>query len=253
LNLRATLRLAGAVGMLLIGLLTVTLVYPLCGNRQRLGLKQRWSKALLRTLGISMKASGVIPQRGLLVSNHISFIDIFAINAVMPASFVSKDEVRRWPLIGWLAMKTDTIFMERGSRSAAQKTRENLAGHLRNGTRVALFPEGTTSRGEGVLPFHGALLQSAIDAGIEVIPVTVRYLDAGGQRSEAAAYVDDMSLVGCMQTIASSRGMSVSVDILPSLASVNTDRRHLASAAHRAISHHLAHTPDHDSGPGARA
>ena len=245
MSLRASLRLIGVACLLLIGLFTAALAYPLCNSRQRLGLKQRWSKALLRTLGISMQASGAIPERGLIVSNHVSFIDIFAINAVMPASFVSKDEVRRWPLIGWLAMKTDTVFMERGSRSAAQKTRENLAGHLRVGTRVALFPEGTTSRGEGVLPFHGALLQSAIDAGIEVIPVAVRYLDARGQRSEAAAYVDDMSLIDCMQTIASSRELGVSVDVLPALASVGTDRRHLAAAAHRAISHHLVHTQSH--------
>lgn len=245
MSLRATLRLAGAAGLLLIGLFTVTLVYPLCSSRQRLGLKQGWSKALLRTLGISIQASGVVPERGLIVSNHISFIDIFAINAVMPASFVSKDEVRRWPLIGWLAQGTDTVFMERGSRSAAQKTRENLAGHLRAGNRVALFPEGTTSRGEGVLPFHAALLQSAIDAAVEVIPVTVRYLDAGGQRSDAAAYVDDMSLIECMRTIASSRGLCVSVDILPALASVDTDRRHLAASAHRAISHRLAHAGQH--------
>lgn len=234
---RAVLRLAAAAGLVLLGLLTVVFVYPFRAAPRRLALKQRWSQRLIRWLGMELRVAGDIPARGLIVANHISFIDIFAINAVAPSAFISKDDVRRWPLIGFLAARTDTIFLERGSRSAAQRTRENLVEHLRAGTRVALFPEGTTSRGDLVRPFHAALLQSAIDAGVEVVPVALRYRDGNGGRSEAAAYVDDMSLVDCLRAIAAAERLVVVVEVLPALSVAGSDRRHLAAHAHRVIAH----------------
>src|SRR5690606_26195244 len=113
-------------------------------------------------------------------------------------AFVSKDDVRKWPLIGWLCARTDTVFLERGSRVAAQRARENLVEALHRGKRVALFPEGTTTRGDTVLPFHSALLQAAIDAGTPVTPVVLRYRSGDGSPSIAPAYVDDISLIGCL-------------------------------------------------------
>ena len=244
MNLRATLRLADAAALLLAGLFTVVLAYPFCSSARRLALKQGWSRRLLRALGIELRVSGTMPPQGLIVANHISFIDIFAINAAAPSAFVSKDEVRRWPLIGFLAARTDTIFLERGSRNAAQRAREHLIDELRNGTRVALFPEGTTSRGASVLPFHAALLQSAIDAEATVTPVTLRYLDGNGCRTEAAAYVDDMSLLDCLRAIATADRILAEVRVLPGIATSGVDRRHLAAHAHRAIAHALAAAPE---------
>lgn len=234
--LRAAARLAGLGLHLILGLATVALLFPWIPPKQRQRLKRRWSRRLLSVLGVELRVAGGSPQ-GLLVANHISFLDIFVINAVKPVAFVSKDEVRRWPLIGWLATRADTIFLERGSRSAAQRARAALVERLAAGDRAAIFPEGTTTNGEKVLPFHGALFQAAIDAGAPVTPLALRYFDASGKLSHAPAYIDDITLWQCLVAIARADGLVAEVDILEPIPSLIADRRHLAAHAHRAIAH----------------
>ncbi len=236
--LRAAARLAQLALHLLGGLTTVTAVYPWISPAQRLRLSRRWSRRLLRALGIELRNSGATAE-GLLVANHISFLDIFVINAVAPAAFVSKDDVRSWPLIGWLAARTDTIFLERGSRAAAQRARSELLQHLQAGQRVAVFPEGTTTIGDRVLPFHGALFQAAIDAGTPVTPLALRYTGRDGRRSEAPAYVDAITLWQCLRAIATADGLVAQIEVLTPLPPLVADRRHLAAHAHRAIVHAL--------------
>ncbi len=239
-RLRAVARLLRLGLHLLWGSATVALLFPFLGLPQRRWLKQRWWKQLLQTLGVRLQLSGAPPQ-GLLVANHVSFLDIYAINAVAPAAFVSKDDVLGWPLIGWLSRHTETIFLERGSRSAAQRTRQHLVQHLERGALVALFPEGTTSDGSSVLPFHAALFQSAIDAGTAVSPMSLRYLDADGQPSLAPAYIGDISLGQCLWSIACSSGLTAQVRALPQQSSAGVDRRHLSAHVHHAIAQALHH------------
>ena len=239
-QLRALLRLVRLGLHLLWGCTTVVTVFPFIGLDKRRWLKQRWSRQLLQVLGVALHIRGEAP-RGLVVANHISFLDIFAINAAAPAAFVSKDDVLNWPVIGWLSRHTETLFMARGSRNAAQRTREALVQHLGDGHLAALFPEGTTSAGTEVLPFHGALFQSAIDAGVPVSPVALRYRDERDNPSLAPAYIDDVSLGQCLWSIASSTGLVVEVRMLPSHDSRETDRRHLSAHCHHAISVALRH------------
>ena len=239
-QLRAVVRMLGVVLHLIAGLLTVALVYPFSTELKKLTLMQRWSAKLLLMLGITLKTNGELPQHGLVVSNHISFTDVFAINAWMPSSFVAKDDVQRWPLIGWLATNTDTLFIERGSRKAAQKAREQMVEHLRAGKRITLFPEGTTSNGDSVLHFHSALFQAAIDAATSITPLAVSYSDNNGTRSYAAAFVGEMTLVECFWSIACADGITVTTSVLPPLDSRAGDRRYLSACAHRRISQHLS-------------
>lgn len=233
-QLRAGLRLARLGLHLLWGCLTVITLFPFIGLPTQRWLKQRWSRQLLQVLGVRLEVSGPMP-RGLVVSNHISFLDIYAINAAAPAAFVSKDDVLDWPIIGWLCRHTETLFLARGSRQAAQRTREALVAHLSAGHLAALFPEGTTSDGHTVLPFHGALFQSAIDAGVPVSPVALRYRDEQHNPSPAPAYIGDIGLGQCLWSIASSTNLVVEVHLLPGHDSHETDRRHLAAHCHRAI------------------
>lgn len=257
IRLRALLRLARTALHLIGGALIVLLVYPGSTHARRLMLRQRWSRQLLEMLGVALEvgagAAAIRAPRGMLVANHVSFLDIFAINALAPACFVAKDDVRSWPLIGWMSSRTDTIFIERGSRRAAQLTRENLVGHLRDGKRVVVFPEGTTSDGHQVLPFHGALLQSAIDAGVAVTPLALRYTDAAGEQSAAADYIGDTSLAACLWSIACADGLAVRIETLPMLPTTATDRRHLAAQAHRAVTHALKYAlnPNPTASPAA--
>lgn len=257
IRLRALLRLARTALHLIGGALIVLLVYPGGTEARRLMLRQRWSRQLLDTLGVTLEvgagATAIRAPSGMLVANHVSFLDIFAINALAPACFVAKDDVRSWPLIGWMSSRTDTIFIERGSRRAAQLTRENLVGHLRDGKRVVVFPEGTTSDGRQVLPFHGALLQSAIDAGVAVTPLALRYTDVAGTQSAAADYIGDTTLAACLWAIACADGLRVRIEILPSLSTAASDRRHLAAQAHRVVTHALkyAFNPNPMASPAA--
>ncbi|HTJ97642.1 MAG TPA: lysophospholipid acyltransferase family protein [Rhodocyclaceae bacterium] len=241
---RTLFRLLRVLLHVLQGCFTVSVLYPWLGEAHRLSLKKRWSRQLLAMLGVRLRFQGqLLPNAtlpyGLLVANHISFLDVFVLNAIAPAAFVSKEEIRNWPLVGWLSANTDTLFLERGSRNAAQRARENLAAHLQQGKRVAIFPEGTTTLGDTVLPFHSALLQAAIDTGTQVTPLVLRYRSVTGEPSTAPAYVDDISLVECLRAIADQGKLYAEVTALASLESTTVDRRQLSSHAHRLIAHEL--------------
>jgi 1-acyl-sn-glycerol-3-phosphate acyltransferase len=225
---------------LLWGVATVATVFPWLPARARAYLMARWSRQLLEELGVRITVTGTPPAHGLLVANHISWLDIYAINAVAPTTFLSKDDVLHWPVIGWLAKRVGTLFLERGSRTAALRAKEHLVAELRAGHLVGVFPEGTTGFGDHVMPFHGALFQSAIDAEVEVMPALIRYTDRQGRPSLAAAYVGETSLWQCVRSIVTSSGLTAQVDFLPAVATTAADRRHLAHHSHQLISHALA-------------
>ena len=234
--MRAAFRLTRVGVHLLWGAATVAVAYPWIGARFQRALNQRWSRQLLEILGVRLKVSSgetAVPA-GLLVCNHISWLDIFIINALTPAAFVAKDDVKDWPLIGWLCARTETIFLERGSRAAAQRARATMIEHLQSGVPVVVFPEGTTTGGDRVLPFHAALFQSAIDTEAAVIPMALRYVDRHGHPSRAPAYDGDITLWQCLRAIARADGISARLSMLDPLAAV-TNRRTLAAHCHAAI------------------
>ena len=208
-------------------------------NTQR-ALKARWSRQLLDALGVRLRIAGTPPAVGLFVSNHISWLDIYAINALAPTAFVSKDDVRGWPVIGWFSRHTETLFLERGNRGAAMKAKNALVDKLRTRARVGVYPEGTTSNGDGVLPFHSALFQAAIDAGVAVTPVALRYTGRDGEQSLAPAYVGETTLWECLRAIVTTSGLAVHVAFLPALDPAGHDRRQLAHRAHGLIASRLA-------------
>ena len=221
------------------GAATVAIAYPLVAHNRRLCLKQRWSHQLLAILGIELDATLTGFEPGsLIVANHISWLDIFAINAARPAAFVSKAEVRGWPLIGWLSAKTDTVFLRRGSRGHAKIVNAEIDALLNAGKDVAIFPEGTTTDGTHLLGFHAALLQPAVETGRPVQPVALSYETPDGQRTLAAAYAGETTLLECVGAILATRCMVVRLQptaaLAPALPS-SGGRRELAQAARDAI------------------
>jgi 1-acyl-sn-glycerol-3-phosphate acyltransferase len=224
--------------ILLIGaaITTIVVVFPLCGDRRRLRLKRAWSRALLAALAVDLEADlRHAPPAALLVANHISWLDIFVINAVLPAAFVAKAEVCRWPLIGWLAAQNDTVFLRRGSRGHARMINAELASLLTGGKHVAVFPEGTTSDGLRLLTFHAALLQPALAAGRPVIPVAISYWEPGGGRCLAPRYDGDISLWESLLAILRTRRIVVRLVTAAPAGTNGTDRRAVAAHAHAAI------------------
>lgn len=222
------------------GMATVAVVYPFIRDSRRLWLKQRWSLQLLAILGIRLDATlaGIEPG-SLIVANHISWLDIFAINAARPVAFVSKSEVRDWPLIGWLSAKTDTVFLRRGSRGHAKVVNAEIDALLAAGKDVAIFPEGTTTDGTHLLGFHAALLQPAVETGRPIQPLALAYETADGRRTLAPAYAGETTMGECVAAILATRQMVVRLRPAAALASSERSRRELAHAAHDAIAFSL--------------
>lgn len=196
--LRALWKILRGLWHLLTGLWTIVVYFPRLSPEQRQMRVQAWALQLLALWGIHLKVLGrpVVAGPALIVANHISWLDILVIHAARYCRFVSKSDVRDWPLIGRLATGAGTLYIERTSRRDARRMVQDMSHALRDGDVVAVFPEGTTSDGRELLPFHANLIQSAIAAGAPVQPLALKFVDArSGQRSLAPCYIGDDTLV----------------------------------------------------------
>jgi len=237
-RLRAAWRLWRALLHILAGLLTLLLRFPRLSPEQREIRVQVWSRGLLARLGIRLVVHGDATLAGplLLVANHISWLDITALHAARFCRFVSKADVKRWPLIGALASGVGTLFIERESRRDAMRVVHHMAGSLRAGDVLAVFPEGTTSDGVHLLPFHANLLQAAIAAEAPVQPVALQFVDRrNGQRSLAPCYVGDDTLFGSVWRTVRASGITVQIDFGAPQTAMGRDRRAWAADLRAAI------------------
>lgn len=216
------------------GLLTCALVFPFLGREGRQRRIRRWSARLVALCGIQLDTRLAAPPAGkaLVVCNHVSWLDIFVINSVIPCRFVAKADIRGWPLVGWLCEQTGTIFIARGRLREVRRTFEDLVGALHAGEHVAFFPEGTTALQGQLLPFHANLFEAAIDAEVPVQPFALAYLDGQGRYHPAADFVGDCSFTDSVLAIAGARGMTARLISLPLLEPGNdAHRRELAADA----------------------
>jgi 1-acyl-sn-glycerol-3-phosphate acyltransferase len=220
---RTALRLAGVCGVLLVGLLAVPLL--------RGAAARTVARALLAVLGVRVRRRGPAPRPGgLLVANHVSWLDILALVALDEPRLVAKREVHGWPGIGWLAAATGTIFVDRGRPRSLPGTVAEVGAALRAGRSVAVFPEGTTFCGAARGRFRPAMFQAAIDAGAPVVPVAITY------DSTAAAFVGADTLWSSVRRVAGLRSLTVTLILAPALRPApGADRRVLARAAQASV------------------
>lgn len=239
--LRGLWRLAWALIHVLHGVLICAFVFPWLAPAQRMRRVGWWSRRLLRLLGVALQASGT-PRPGpvLLVANHVSWLDILVINAVHPVRFVSKADVRHWPVLGWLVACGGTLFIERERKRDALRVVHQMAEALKAGHQLAIFPEGTTSNGSGLLPFHANLLQAAIATETPVQPVALRFSDARQAVSPAAAYVGDTNLLQSAWAIVTADGLRAKVSFQLPQGTRHLDRRALARHLAETIEESLA-------------
>jgi 1-acyl-sn-glycerol-3-phosphate acyltransferase len=210
------------------GLVLIKLRFPSIEQAAQLDHVKRWSGKTLRLLGVELQIVGDLPADGakLLVANHISWLDIAAVHAVLPeARFVSKSDVRDWPIVGALVSGVGTLYIERSSKRDALRVVKQAADALKAGDTVAFFPEGTTGPGPDLLPFHGNLLQAAIATETPVQPLVIRWHEPGQRFSPAALFIGDTSLVQSLWAIADARGLVVQLAILPAHPTEASDER----------------------------
>jgi len=228
---------------LLQGVLTALLVFPVLRQSVRNFLIRSWSAKLLTILAIHLTVRGNLPRRGdkgvLFAANHISWLDIYLLNALAPVRFVSKSEVRDWPLIGFLAAKAGTLFIERNRRRDTGRVNQTIESALRSGDHVALFPEGTTSDGSEVRHFHAPLLQPAIDADAALQPVAIRYLRENGEIDTTPAYIDELSFGDSLQRILRRPAIHAELHFTAPALPHGMNRRELAGVLHNAITNAL--------------
>ena len=239
---RACWRAGCVLAHVLAGLLHIVLLFPRLSAAQRDLRVQVWASRLLRRLGVELTLSGTPPLVGpmLLVANHISWLDIPVLHAARHCRFVSKSDVKHWPLVGVLASGAGTLFIERESRRDAMRVVHRMSQALQDENILAIFPEGTTGDGTALLPFHANLIQAAISAHAPIQPVALRFIDGRtGAPSQAMSYIGDESLLGSVwRTLCATRIRAVVSYGAPQLAA-GRDRRTWARDLHAEIARML--------------
>jgi 1-acyl-sn-glycerol-3-phosphate acyltransferase len=238
------------------GLLTVGVVFPLVGSPRRQGMIAGWSRHLLRLLRVEARIHGLpgggLPDQILIVANHVSWLDIFVLNALQPSRFIAKAELDRWPLVRHLMIASGTLFIDRRRRRDTREVNRQVAEAIAAGDVIVVFPEGTTTDGRDVLPFHGSLLQPIVDIGGQVQPISIRYFGPDGHLSDVPAYIGDQTFAQSFWQVTGARTLTVELHIGTPLPARERHRRDLSRAAEAAIRKALA-LPERGSAPGTPA
>lgn len=197
---------------------------------------QRWMRQGCRILGLTIQINGQ-PSSGaaILVANHISWLDIVAIAAATPVTFVSKLDLQSWPVVGVLAKFSGTVFIKRGSLFSMHETLSTLADVLSLGRRTIFFPEGTTTRGITVNKFHSGLFETAYTANCPVQPIAISYFRHGEADREVAPYVDDDHFLMHLWRLLLRRQLYLQLDFLDEIQAKKYSRRELAQSCHSRI------------------
>jgi 1-acyl-sn-glycerol-3-phosphate acyltransferase len=187
------------VGHFSYGFCVVIWLFRFANQDRRNSYLQEWSRKLLHILGVQIEISGKVnplTSGVLYVSNHISWLDIHVINAWHPMRFVAKKEVGEWPIFGWFAKQINTLFIDRQRRGDSKNVSKQMVQALGNGDHICIFPEGTSSNGDHVLPFKPNLFQAALEAQVSCQPISITYTDSkSGEISYGPAFIGDMGLL----------------------------------------------------------
>ena len=220
-------RLTLSVPLLVLGGLAIrlgVLVDHLAGRDPVSGLGRRcqaaWCRVFCRLFGVRLRLQGATLEPGplMVVANHVSWLDILCMAAHWPVSFLSKSEIRRWPVVGAAASALGTMYIERGARNAADQAVAAMGRRLAEGHRVLFFPEGTTTDGSVLLPFRPRLFQAAVDAGVGVQPVALGYRHPDGSLCREAAFVGNEPLARQVWRMAAVPRMEARIQVTPAIA-----------------------------------
>ncbi len=204
------------------------------GHQARARWLQQVCRRVLRVFGVQLRIGGAIPSSGLLVCNHLSYLDILVLGAMTPCVFISKCEVRHWPVFGWFASWAGTIFLQRDRRSDVMRVTAEMRRVLETGARVVLFPEGTTSDGRAVLPFKSALLEAATEQSQGLSAAFIEYTLKDGSVADEVCYWRDMTLFPHLLNLLGKHGLEARLGFVE-LKHPSRDRKQLARQLHAEV------------------
>jgi 1-acyl-sn-glycerol-3-phosphate acyltransferase len=222
-------------------------------NKARPTIVCWWYQRLTPLLGLKISVDGGAAKRALLVANHISWLDVPVLGSLAPMNFLSKSEVRHWPMIGWMSAQVGTLFIKRGGNQTADLI-ALIAEQIREQQPVVIFPEGTTSDGHQLRRFHPRLMAAAQQPGVDVQPVAIRY-GSNASPDRIAPFIDDDTLAAHLWRVLSQPETRVEVRFLDIIVAAGIDRRALAAACESQIAqaleiavaeHHPAKVRRHD-------
>ena len=189
------------------GTLIAAIVFPVTSKPTQLKLIQWWSGQLLAALNLRVISQGNLPSdhetlsNTMFVANHISWTDIYALNSIIPLRFISKSEVKSWPIVGYLASKANVLFIDRDRRRDAARIVDTAVVGLKAGDNLCFFPEGTTTDGTVLKPFKSSLIEAAIQANSTVWPIAIRYPTANGSINTDIAYAGETTMLDSIKQI----------------------------------------------------
>jgi 1-acyl-sn-glycerol-3-phosphate acyltransferase len=215
---RSSLRAVKLTTIFLFGGLELILKRP-ATREQRADWLHAFCARVIRAMDIAMHIEGKFPRRGVVVSNHMGYLDIMVFAAQSRCVFVSNAELRQVPLLGWMATMAGTVFVERGRGGSAARAREGLLASAEAGIPIAIFPEGTTSDGTGILPFRSGVLAQVLEAGQQVTAafVSYRFTEDNGPgvtvENDLAFWGDDAQLFPHIFGLLALRGIEVTIRV----------------------------------------
>jgi 1-acyl-sn-glycerol-3-phosphate acyltransferase len=223
-------------------------IYPRSSSATHRRLMQWWSGKLLRILHVAPLVEGTPPHgagAAMIAANHVSWLDIFVVSSAYPARFIAKSEIRDWPFVGWIVERAGTLFVRRGGgRRDLARITERAHAALAEGDCVGLFPEGTTTEGDKLLKFHGALFESATANGARVFPVAIRYEHEDGTLCRAASFAGEISFMQSLGLIVRQRRIVARIGFCEPIDAAGIGRREVARLAEDRVASLLGLSPE---------
>jgi 1-acyl-sn-glycerol-3-phosphate acyltransferase len=235
----------------LVGVMTVSLIFPLASKALKLCLVKWWCKQLLMAFNLRVTSHGHIPLQTqtitntMIVANHISWTDIHALNSIIPLRFIAKSEIKSWPVFGYLARKANVLFIDRDKRHDAARIVHITSKSLLDGDNLCIFPEGTTTDGTKMMPFKSSIIQAAIQAQATIHPVAIRYPNHDGSANTEMAYAGETTMKESMQQILMQKNPIIELYFLAPISTVelsenDKDRRKLTQYIENLIKEKLS-------------
>lgn len=239
---KLAIRLSLSLVCIAFGLAMCLLLYPCLKSSGRSRASCTWARWFVWCLGVRVHIVGnwpTSPGRFMLVSNHISWLDIFVLLSVLPIRFVSKAEVKNWPVAGYLARSSGTLFINRTSKRDTVHIGAEMLAVMEAGEVIGVFPEGTTSDGSVLLPFFSPLIQPAVNSAAQIVPTGILYQDSEGRRDPVIPFIGDQSFVDSLLITLRRRALNVKVCFGSSIETDQSHRREITRQAESAVAHLL--------------